>query len=260
MTKKSFQYIYGPVYSWRLGMSLGVDPISHPQKVCNFNCLYCQLGENCFFQSKRKVFISAKAIVEEIKQVPPKNIDHITFSGCGEPTLAKNLGTMIRAIKRVRKEKIAVITNSSLIYRRDVQADLMLSDFVLAKLDAATDESFAMISRGIDTVSLDQMVKALCTFRKKFHGKLALQMMFIKENQGQARRLAEIAKKIHPDEIQLNTPLRPCGIKPLTEKQINDIKQWFVDFKTVSVFDVEKKPYHPFDEKKTIARHGIYKS
>jgi len=260
MHKKSFQYIYGPVYSWRLGMSLGIDPISCPQKICNFNCLYCQLGENCFFQSERKVFISAKAIVDEIKQVSSTDIDYITFSGCGEPTLAKNLGTMIRAIKRVRKEKIAVITNSSLMHRGDVQADLMLSDFILAKLDAATPESFAMINRAIDTISLGQMIKAMGDFRKKFKGRFALQIMFIENNQHQAREIAEIAKKINPDEVQINTPLRPCQTKPLTEKQINVIKKEFIDLNVVGVYDVFRKPFSPLDEAKTVARHGNYKS
>lgn len=260
MKKKSFQYIYGPVYSWRLGMSLGVDPISCPQKICNFNCLYCQLGENCFFQSRRKVFIPAKAIVDEVKKVPAANIDYITFSGSGEPTLARNLGAMIRGIRRIRSEKIAVITNSSLIYLPDVQEDLLLSDLVLAKLDAATAESFMLINRGVDVVSFDRMVKSLCTFRKRFKGKFALQIMFIEDNRHQAQKIAEIAKKIGPDEVQINTPLRPCATKPLTEKQINAIKKEFIDLNVVAVYDVLAKPFSPFDEVKTKARHGNYRS
>ncbi|MFA6378399.1 MAG: radical SAM protein [Candidatus Omnitrophota bacterium] len=260
MNKKSFQYIYGPVYSWRLGMSLGVDPLSCPHKICNFNCSYCQLGESCFFQSQRKVFIPVQAIVDEIKRVPSTDIDYITFSGCGEPTLAKNLGAMIRAIKRVRKEKIAIITNSSLMHLKDVQADLMLSDFVLAKLDASTQESFEMINKGVEVIFFDEMVKAMCDFRKNFQGKFALQIMFVESNKQQAKAIAEIARKINPDEVQINTPLRPCGIKPLTKKQMSVIKRVFFDFKIRCVYDVSMKPFSPLDEKKTVARHGNYKS
>jgi wyosine [tRNA(Phe)-imidazoG37] synthetase (radical SAM superfamily) len=260
MNKKTFQYIYGPVYSWRLGMSLGVDPISCPQKICNFNCLYCQLGENCLFQSQRKNFIPVQAIVDEIKKISSTDIDYITFSGCGEPTLAKNLGAMIRGIKRVRKEKIAVITNASLIHQPDVQADLAESDLVLAKLDAFSQESFVRINRGVLVPSFDQIIKGMCTFRKKFKGKFALQIMFMDDNKGQARKIAEIAKKIDPDEVQINTPLRPSPIKPLTKKQMGVIKRAFIGFKVVSVYDVLAKPFYPFDEEKTVARHGKYKS
>ena len=241
-------------------MSLGVDPIACPQKICNFNCLYCQLGETCLFQSRRKVFIPTRAVFQEIQRIPSSKIDHITFSGCGEPTLAKNLGAMIRAVKRVRKEKIAVITNSSLLHRADVQKDLMGADFVLAKLDAWDEESFVMINRGIHAASFKDMMKGMRAFRKKFKGKFALQIMFMEENLGHARAIAALAKKIDPDEVQINTPLRPSATKPLTRKQMSAIKRAFLGLRTICVYDVPVKPYHPMDEARTAARHGKFRS
>src|SRR3989338_1906861 len=134
-TPQTYQHIYGPVYSWRLGMSLGIDPISIDKKICNFDCVYCQLGRTKEFTEERKIFIPTNDILREVQILPYIPIDHLTLSGRGEPTLAKNLGAMILGLRETSDEKIAVITNSSLLHRDDVQADLLLADYVIAKLD-----------------------------------------------------------------------------------------------------------------------------
>jgi len=254
-----YQYIYGPVYSWRLGMSLGVDPISCDEKICNFDCVYCQLGKTHQHISERKVFVPTQEVINEIKKLPEVKIDHITFSGRGEPTLAKNLGEMIKEIRRIRREKIAVITNSSLMTRIDVQEDLNLADFVLAKLDAGDEETFKNVNQPADILTLDQVVDALQVFKKNFNGKLALQVMLVEENKNKVQEIAMLARKIGPDEVQLNTPLRPCATKPLTRSALDDIKKAFDGLYALSVYDLEQKQYHPFDEKKTASRHGQFK-
>lgn len=241
-------------------MSLGVDPISKLKKICNFNCLYCQLGQANKLVQERREFVPTQEIIAEIKKFPLARINYITFSGRGEPTLAKNLGKMIKAIKSIRPEKIAVITNSALLARADVRADLMSADFVLAKLDASCAKTFHNVSRPSPRLSFNRVIEGLCTFRKKFKGKLALQIMFIKQNKREARAIAALVKKINPHEVQLNTPLRLCAAKPLTKKQMNDIKKEFACFKATSVYDVRKKPYRPLDEEKTVSRHGKFKN
>lgn len=240
-------------------MSLGVDPISKIEKICNYNCVYCQLGDTLNFATKREEFVPTKSIVDEIKTISASNIDYITFSGSGEPTLAKNLGEMIDEVKKVRKEKVAVITNSSLIDRKDVQDDLMNCDFVLAKLDADSSNSFFNINKPVDAIHFDSIVDGLLFFKKEFKGKLALQVMFVDENKERAEQIAAIARKIDPDEVQINTPLRPCATKPLTRIQMNDIKKYFIDLNVISVYDVETKKYTPLDDKKTAYRHGNFK-
>src|ERR1041385_6644219 len=119
-----FKYIYGPVYSWRLGISLGIDPISRKEKICNYDCVYCQLGPTTQWVLERQVFIPTENVIEEIGRLKDIPLDYLTFSGRGEPTLAANLGQMIRGLKKIRREKIAVITNSSLLHSPDVQDDL----------------------------------------------------------------------------------------------------------------------------------------
>ncbi|MCK5584343.1 MAG: radical SAM protein, partial [Elusimicrobiales bacterium] len=140
MKIKKFKYIFGPVPSWRLGSSLGVDLISGTRKTCSFDCVYCQVGRTLKLSSRREVFVKKSEILKEIKSLPKAKIDYITFSGMGEPTLAKNLGELIKAVKKVRPEKVAVLTNSSVLNRKDVRDELMEADFVIAKLDASNQK------------------------------------------------------------------------------------------------------------------------
>ncbi|MDP8266178.1 MAG: radical SAM protein [Candidatus Aceula meridiana] len=240
-------------------MSLGVDPISCDEKICNFDCTYCQLGKTQQHTNERKVFVPTQNIINEIKELPEVKIDHVTFSGRGEPTLAKNLGEMIKEVRLLRQEKIAVITNSSLMTRLDVQQDLSLADFVLAKLDASDEKIFQNVNQPSDALVFDQLVDAMHIFKKDFKGKFALQIMLLEENKNKVEEIANLARKISPDEVQLNTPLRPCGTKPLTRGDLNDIKKAFDGLYVVSVYDLEQKQYHPFDEKKTTSRHGQFR-
>ncbi len=132
MIKKNYKYIYGPVSSWRLGSSLGVEPISEDKKYCSFDCIYCQLGRTAVLSDERRNFISTFDLVKEVNTLPAIEIDYITFSGTGEPTLAKNLGEMINAVKQIRKERIAILTNSSLLDKLDVQR--IMIDFIMERL------------------------------------------------------------------------------------------------------------------------------
>ena len=219
----NFKYIYGPVSSWRVGSSLGIDLISTCEKACTFDCVYCQLGKAVSLTNEKKVFVPTNDVIEEIKALPPVHIDYITFSGRGEPTLAKNLGEVISTIRTIRNEKIAVLTNSSLLDRQDVREDLSKADLVIAKLDTWSQKSFESINKPMPDIKFDAIVKNIKQFRGEYRGKLALQIMFIAENKDKAKELARIAREIAPDEVEINTPLRPCGIKPLSKEELDII-------------------------------------
>ncbi|MFA5270866.1 MAG: radical SAM protein [Candidatus Omnitrophota bacterium] len=254
--KPGFKYIYGPVPSWRLGSSLGIDPISQDKKICSFDCVYCQLGETIFFSDERKVFVPVDAIIEELDLLPPVEVDYITFSGAGEPTLAENLGDMIKVVKKIRKDKVAVLTNSSLMYREDVQEDLLSADLVAVKLDACSQEVFGAINHPFEGISFDKSVCAIKKFKTIYKGKLALQVMFMEENKKYAKKLASIIREINPDEIQVNTPLRPCRVKSLPKEELNKIKKHFQGLNVVSVYEAQKKDIKPISNKDTLARRG----
>ena len=256
MKTKDFKYIYGPVPSWRLGSSLGIDPISQREKICTFDCVYCQLGKTENFTGERKIFIPVTKIIEELDLLPQVQIDYITFSGRGEPTLAGNLGRMIKAIKKIRKEKIAVLTNSSLLNRKDVQEDLLQADFVVAKLDADSQKVFDIVNKPMEAIKFDSIVEGIKDFRGIYKGKLALQIMLIDENKKYARNIAQLAKDINPDEVQINTPLRPCNVKPLSKTELTEIESYFDGLKVVSVYNAVKKKVKPISNKDTLKRRG----
>lgn len=261
MEQPQYKYIYGPVSSWRLGRSLGIDPISSFQKTCTFDCVYCQAGRTEVFSSARKVFIPTDALVHELRSLPDIAIDYITFAGHGEPTLAKNLGEMIRAIKMVRKEKIAVITNASLIHREDVVKDLLLADLVEAKLDACSAESFKTVNRPMPEIRLDDIVEGLKAFRKAYKGHLTLQVMFVASNKACAAAIAKIAHQIGPDEVEVNTPLRACAVKPLSIEDMEEIAAIFRGIcgdgiKVRSVYEVKREKIQPFSQASTERRRG----
>jgi wyosine [tRNA(Phe)-imidazoG37] synthetase (radical SAM superfamily) len=256
MNRKKYKYIYGPVSSWRLGSSLGIDPLSKGKKVCTFDCVYCQIGKTNILTDKRRTLVEVGDIIEELDSLPPLEIDYITFSGTGEPTLAENLGQMVNAIKKIRNERIAVLTNSSLMHREDVQRDLFSADFVVAKLDAPTQGVFKLINQPVRTVKIDSIIKAIKDFQRCYLGKLALQIMFIEQNKKYANNIAQIAREIKPDEIQLNTPLRPCKIKPLSKSEMDNIEGYFSGLNTVSVYNSEKKGVKPISSEDTLKRRG----
>lgn len=256
MPDKKYRYIYGPVSSWRLGSSLGVDPISREEKICTFDCVYCQIGATKRSSSKREIFIPTDEIIKEIKSLPALEIDYITLSGRGEPTLAGNLSEIIKEIRKIRKEKIAIITNSSLIDRKDVQEDLRLAGLVMLKLDAHVPELFIKINKPINGIIFDKVLKGIKEFRSGYKGKLALQVMFIEENRSYARDIARLAKDIAPDEVQLNTPLRPCAVKPLSRKEMEAIKEHFKDMDVICVYDAETKKVDSISKKDTLRRRG----
>ncbi|MFH1282063.1 MAG: radical SAM protein [bacterium] len=245
-SKNKLKYVFGPVYSWRLGYSLGIDLTYSKRKVCNFNCIYCQLGRTVRYTDKRSIFVPTKDIIRELKLITDVKTDYITLSGCGEPTLAKNLGAVIESIKKIRKEPVAVITNSYLICCKDVQRDLMKADKILFKLDGCSDEILKKVNNPVHYITFENMFQCLKKFRKAYKGHFALQIMFVKENKKCAGELAKLAAEIGADEIQINTPTRQNESKPLSRIEINKIKSYFYGRKIISVYD---KPY-----KDTVAR------
>jgi wyosine [tRNA(Phe)-imidazoG37] synthetase (radical SAM superfamily) len=255
-TNKKFQYIYGPVPSWRLGHSLGVDLLSQKDKICSFDCLYCQLGKTRVLTATRKRYVSEKDILKEVRSLPPISVDYITFSGRGEPTLATNLGQTMAALKAIRPEPIAVITNSSLMNQQDVREALSGADFVICKLDAWSQESFELINQPFKGIQFETILEGIKAFKKHFRGKLALQIMVLKENIDYAKEISELTKKILPDEIQLNTPLRPCRVEPLGREELLKIKGLFTGPKVVSVYGSKKSFIHSISDEDTLRRRG----
>jgi len=247
--------IYGPVPSWRLGRSLGIDLLSTTGKTCSFDCIYCQLGRTVHFTADRREFVSLDELDMELRKVKDITVDYVTFSGVGEPTLASNLGQAIEMVKSTLGVPVAVLTNSSLMPNEEIHGELARADVVVAKLDAPSEELFRIINRPFATYSLAEICQGIRHFRVECKGKLALQMMFIEANKDHAREMAGIAEQLSPDEVQINTPLRPCGAKPLSPEAINTIRHEFRGLKNVvTVYEVARPEVKPLSLKETQRR------
>ena len=247
--------IYGPVASWRLGRSLGIDLLNTQRKVCSFNCVYCQLGETDQFVVEPREFISLEQLTSEIELLGPIKADYATFSGMGEPTLASNLGEAIELARSILNLPVAVLTNSALMFREDVRQRLVHADTVVAKLDVPNGELLATVNRPAPGLYFDQIKDGLRRFRDKYKGKLALQIMFIEANKDCASEIAALARLISPDEVQINTPLRPCAVRPLPPKSIAKVQREFTNFESVvTVYEARKYKVLPLDSAATLRR------
>ncbi len=182
MTRKMRSIVYGPVPSWRLGRSLGVDLLSAEGKTCSFDCIYCQLGRTVHPLTDRDEFVSLDALARELQAARSVSADYVTFSGMGEPTLASNLGEALRLARDVLGLPTAVLTNSSLMAREDVRRDLAYADLVVAKLDAPNERLFRRINRPVVDCRLQEVFRGIILFWAGFAGWLALQMMFVDAN------------------------------------------------------------------------------
>jgi wyosine [tRNA(Phe)-imidazoG37] synthetase (radical SAM superfamily) len=246
--------VYGPVPSWRLGRSLGIDAVSTQRKTCTFDCLYCQLGRTSVHQETRDVFVQPQDLRKELSTLPDAPLDTVTFSGVGEPTLASNLADLVEVAREFCDQPLAVLTNSSLIHREGVRCDLELFDIVVAKVDAPTESLFQRINRPVPGHSLSDVLEGIRRFREGFSGKLALQMMFIAENRDHAAAMSEIARSLRPDEVQLNTPLRPSPAPPLDQATLEQIEAVFEGLPLVNVYRASRPKVSILDTGQTARR------
>jgi wyosine [tRNA(Phe)-imidazoG37] synthetase (radical SAM superfamily) len=206
------KYIYGPVPSRRLGASLGIDLV--PSKTCSYDCIYCQCGHTTNKTRQRKEYIPVARIINEVKIFLDSykgKLDYLTLSGAGEPTLNSGLGEVIRFLKKTSNIPVAVLTNSSLIWRPDVREELMSADLVLPSLDAATPRAFLAVNRP-KYIKIQTIIDGLVEFRNCFKGKIWLEILLVQvynDEIGNLKALKKAVKPIRPDKIHLNTVTRP---------------------------------------------------
>ncbi|RLI05888.1 hypothetical protein DRO26_00810 [Candidatus Bathyarchaeota archaeon] len=270
--EKTFSTVYGPVFSWRLGWSLGIDPIT-PPKTCTFDCVYCQLGRTIKKVSKPEDvyhLVDVETVCKDLKRTLNKisleSLDYVTFSGFGEPTLNLEIGRMVDSVRKLVKDKpIAILTNASLLNREDVRKNLEKMDFVVAKLDAANQKLFEIINRPSGNLRLNSIVENLRILRQKTTVRIAIQTMLFKSTKNKnsftklsiLKNLAKLIKTIKPDEVQLNTPRRPPAeshISPLEPHEMKKIaekfKMWLDGTKVIT-------PYTPIKPKRSSKKREV---
>ena len=232
-----YKYIFGPVPSRRLGMSLGLDMVPH--KVCSLNCVYCECGRTTNLTVERKEYVPYDEVIKELDDFMKNNPapDFITFSGSGEPTLNSRIGDIINHIKsNYENIPVAVLTNGTLFSDKEVRKELLKADVVLPSLDAASSTAFAKINRPFHSINIDEYIQGLIDFSNEFKGRIWLEVFIIpgmNDNKSDLDLLKKIIKKINPEEIQLNTLDRPGvidNIRAATKIELQSIVDyWALD-------------------------------
>ena len=228
--------VFGPIPSRRLGRSLGINNI--PPKICTYSCVYCQLGTTDYMSIKRREFFSPEKIYDEaaekIYQLKKKGeiIDYLTFVPDGEPTMDINLGKTIEKLKKL-EIKIAVISNASLIWIKEVQNDLMQADWVSVKIDSILETTWKRINRPHGILRFKKIIQGIEEFAASFKGILATETMLIKnvnDNLESIIKTAELIKYINPEKAYILVPTRPPAedwVEIPDEQKLNTAYQIF---------------------------------
>lgn len=209
------RYLYGPVQSRRLGLSLGITLVY--QKICSYDCIYCQLGKTTEKTAERKSYIAIPDILSELREflkaegfklrIP----NYISISGFGEPTLNIDIAELIAQIKRLSKIPLVLITNGSLFMDQKVRQDVVGVDLLIPSLDAVTQDIFERIDRPVSSIKIEDVISGLIALRKEFKGKIFLEIILIRDINDSvpyAYKFKEAVGRINPDKIQLNVPVR----------------------------------------------------
>lgn len=246
MAKKQdsgYRYIFGPIPSRRLGLSLGVDMVPH--KTCTLDCVYCECGKTTNLTLTRKEYVPLKRIKAELEAFLANDplLDFITFSGAGEPTLHNGLEDIVRFIKTAFPQyKLALLTNGTLFYRSDVSNEIIDLDLVKVSLDAVYEKNFKRINRPHRKLELAHIINGLIAFRKKFAKQFWIEVFLVPGYNDSPIELKEIKNVLNilaPDRVQLNTLDRPGTepwVEPAGKKALTEIAAYLYNAQIIKHF------------------------
>jgi len=230
--------VFGPVPSRRFGRSMGINNI--PPKICSYSCIYCQIGRTLRIEVERKEFYSPNRIYDELMKKmgemlkEREKVDFLTFVPDGEPTLDINLGKEIEMLKQTGI-KIAVITNSSLLWKEDVRKDLAKADAVSIKIDTVDKGTWRKMNRPHPSLSLHAILEGINEFAKEYEGTFLTETMLVKginDDRENIKNVAEFISGISPHKGYISIPTRPPAepwVLPPDETLINEAYHIFAE-------------------------------
>ena len=231
------EIVFGPIFSRRLGSSLGVNILPSKGKLCNFDCVYCECGWNKDGAVADRRFPNLQEVEQALKTKMQKAasegvpVDSITFSGNGEPTMNPDFPQIVDVTLRLRDKyfpdaKVSVLSNATLIGRKDVAEALMRVDNPILKIDASSDELIGKINKPVGRYRLDEVVENL----RKFEGRFVLQTMFLRSPEFDTaspealERWMDIVRELKPREIMVYTIDRETPDKSLGKYTVEEMK------------------------------------
>lgn len=240
-----YKYLFGPVPSRRLGMSLGIDLI--PKKVCSLDCVYCEVGATTKLTTKRMEYVLYDKVVAEIDDYMSRfeKPDFMTFSGSGEPTLNIRFGDVLGYIRNNYPDvKIAVLTNGTLMNDPAVREEMMPADMVMPSLDAVSSSGLKKINRPAEGIEPEKYIQGIETFAKEYKGTLNLEILFLKgynTGKDELLMLKDAISRISPHSVQLNTLDRPGTVDGLEALSFEELKE-IADFWQLPNVEIIAKP------------------
>ena len=205
--------IFGPIPSRGFGLSLGID-LSPSKKQCNFDCLYCELQSSKTVDSQTDI-LDVSFIIQELEKAleKHKNIDVITFTANGEPTLYPNLDILVDKVNKIKNnKKTLILSNGANIYKKDIQKTLSKIDIVKLSLDCVSYNCFKKLDRFNSSVECDKIVQGMIEFNQQFKHQLILEILFVKDlndNIKEVDLLYNAIKQIQPSRVDIGTIDRP---------------------------------------------------
>ncbi len=243
-----YKYIFGPVRSRRLGISLGIDLVPH--KTCSLDCVYCECGKTTHLTLKRKAYVPVEEIKRELTAYLTENpgVDCITFSGSGEPTLHSGIGEIISFIKeRFPGYRLVLLTNGTLFHLPGVADEVKGVDVIVTSMDAALEESFGKVNKPHPELSMETMTGGLTRLREVFSGALWIEFFVIEgvnDSPEELAALKAIAEGVSADKIQVNSLDRPGTeewVAPVSKERLAELAGFFKGAEAVGAADASHR-------------------
>ncbi len=225
--------IFGPIHSRRFGKSLGVD-LSPSSKQCNFDCLYCELDPAKTVGAYDEVLgvdVIVGAIVEAL--AVHEDIDVITFTANGEPTLYPHLATLMDEVEKINGDtKTLILSNAGLIDEVGVQDALMKFDEVKLSLDCASQKCLQKLDRSHDGIDVENIKAGMLAFKARYTKPLVIEILIVanlNDNSEEIAKLNAYLLKLQPTRIDMGTIDRPPAfdVKPVSYERLLEISHLF---------------------------------
>jgi wyosine [tRNA(Phe)-imidazoG37] synthetase (radical SAM superfamily) len=247
-------YTFGPINSRRFGLSLGID-LSPDVKSCNFDCLYCELKaakpiDN--ISNPPKVADIIADVKEAIKKEP--NIEVITITSNGEPTLYKDLDELVDELNKIKEDKkLLILSNASTVSDTHVRDVLKKIDIVKLSLDCATQKCFKKIDRPLEGLKVIDIIEGIKTFSKEYTNELIIEILIvngINDKEQEMIELNKILQEIKPSRIDLGTIDRPPAydVKSVSSDELKNLSEYFTKLPISIIHKEEPKNRIDFSE------------
>lgn len=225
--------IFGPVHSRRFGKSLGID-LSPSKKQCNFDCLYCEL-DAAKTVDRYETVVRVKEVLDALKAALDEHpdIDFITLTANGEPTLYPHLSQLIDEIDKIKGDtKTLILSNGSTIDDSSVQDALLKLDEVKLSLDCATQKCLHRLDRAHSSIDVEHIKAGMLSFKARYNKPLVIEILIVKTLNDKPEEIAELNAfllQLQPTRIDMGTIDRPPAydVKPVSYEELLEISRRF---------------------------------